>query len=57
MNLSADLDSQYTGEVESLRDLGTSIDLLIFVSEWMSADWCACVCVCVYVCECNMLIV
>ena len=49
MNLSADLDSQYTGEVESLRDLGTSIDLLIFVSEWMSADWCACVCVCVCV--------
>ena len=26
---------------ESLRDLGKSIDyLFIFVSEWMSGDWC-----------------
>ena len=42
---------------ESMRDLGKSIDyLLIFVSEWMSGDWCAHVtlglCVCVHACVC-----
>ena len=47
------------GVGESMRDLGKSIDyLLIFVSEWMSGDWCAhvtvCVCVraCVRACVC-----